>query len=376
MNIMRGLSTLCTLVFLSLASTAFATLPVVLNNGPAACTGGFVYVKGGAIDNTSFDTVYDSECNFTSSTTVSVADTDIIAGSSYTVYLHFAEIWFGDGNSAFGEGDGARVFHVDIEGTRVLTNFDIHANVGPRVAIAFKYDVVALENGKIDVLFTNVTENAKISAIEIHNLGGLSTMEPDNGVQDLNVNPFPVEWSDLDVANEENAAMINWTTSWESNNLGFEIQMNTTGLSYHTIGFVEGVGTTNEMSAYSFTTNELPPGSYRFRLKQIDIDGRVSISPSMEMSVKSGEGLSFLPLRPNPTNYATEWSLETTGTERIRVSLRNTLGQELGVLYDGEAGTPGILRQTLNVSTLTPGVYFLQMNSNGITDVQRLVVTK
>lgn len=373
---MRGLSTLFTLVFLSLASSTFAALPVAINNGPSACSGGTVYVKGGPIDNTSFDTVYDSECNFTTNTTVSVTDADIMAGNSYTVYLHFAEIWFGDGNAAFGEGDGARVFHVDIEGTRVLTNFDIHANVGPRTAMAFKYDVVALENGKIDILFTNVTENAKISAIEVHNLGGSSLYEPDNGVQDLNVNPFPVEWSDLDVANKENSALINWTTAWESNNLGFEIQMNTTGHSYHTIGFVEGVGTTNEVSSYSFTTDELLPGSYRFRLKQIDIDGRVSISPSLEMSVKSGEGLAFLPLRPNPANYETEWSLETTGTERIRVSLRNTLGQEMDVLYDGEAGTAGILRQTLNVSTLTPGVYFLQLNSNGITDVQRVVVTR
>lgn len=374
-TIMRAISTLTTLLILSLASSTFAALPVVINSGPASCSGGETYVNGGSIDNTSFDTVYDSECHFPSGGVVTVSDADILAGNTYTVYLHFAEIWFGDGNAAFGEGDGARVFHVDIEGTRVLTNFDIHANVGPRMAMGMKYDVIALENGSIDITFTNVTQNAKISAIEVMTLGSLSTMTPDNGFQDLNSSPFPVEWAHLEVNNKEDAAVINWQTAWESNNLGFEIQINPTGNSFETIGFVEGIGTTTEVSDYSFTTESLMPGAYRFRLKQIDMDGRISISPSMELSIRSGSALTFLPLKPNPATYETEWSLETSGSDHIRVSIRNTFGQEINVLYDGEAGSAGILRQTLNVSTLTPGVYFLQMNSNGTSDVQRLVVT-
>lgn len=373
---MRVISTITTLLLLSLASSTFAALPVVVNSGPASCSGGETYVNGGEIENTSFDTVYDSECHFPSGGTVTVSDAEILAGNSYTVYLHFAEIWFGAGNAAFGEGDGARVFHVDIEGTRVLTNFDIHANVGPRVAMGLKYDVVASESGKIDITFTNVTQHAKISAIEVMALGSPSTMTPDNGFQDLNTSPFPVEWAHLEVDNSDDAAVINWQTAWESNNLGFEIQINSTGNSFETVGFVEGIGTTTEVSDYSFTTESLMPGAYRFRLKQIDIDGRISISPSMELSIGSGAYMKLLPLKPNPATYETEWSLETSGSEHIRVSIRNPLGQEIKLLYDGETGSAGILRQTLNVSTLTPGVYFLHMNSNGMTDVQRLVITK
>lgn len=373
---MRVITTIFTLLSLSLASSTFAALPVVINNGPSSCSDGSTYVKGGPIGNTAYDTIYDSECYFPTGGVVTASDSDIIAGNTYTVYLHFAEIWFGEGNSAFGEGDGARVFHVDVEGDRVLTNFDIHANVGPRVALGMKYDVVALNNGYINITFTNVTQHAKISAIEVVPFGTASSIPTTNGFQDLNASVFPVEWAHLAIENENDIATLHWQTAWESNNLGFEIQMNSTGNSYHTVGFVEGVGTTTEVSDYTFTTDHLVSGAYRFRLKQIDIDGRISISPSLELSIGSGETLSFLPLRPNPATYETEWSIETTGSEHIRVSIKNTLGQELQVLYDGEAGSAGILRQTLNVSTLTPGVYFLQMNSNGVSDVQRLVVSQ
>src|SRR5262249_53022735 len=46
----------------------------------------------------------------------------LTAGVSYTVRLHFAEIWW---SSA-----GARLFNVSINGAQVLTNFDIYAAAG------------------------------------------------------------------------------------------------------------------------------------------------------------------------------------------------------------------------------------------------------
>ncbi len=374
--IMRVFHAIFTLALLSLASPLFASLPVVVNNGPASCTGGLTYVHGGSVANTDFDTVYDSECYFESTTTVAVNDPDIISGNSYTVYLHFAEIWFGDGNAAFGEGDGARIFHVNIEGNRVLENFDIHATVGPRNAIAFKYDVMASENGGINITFTNVVQHAKISAIEIHPLGGSSTMETYTGVYDLNASPFPVEWAHVNADAEGNEAVITWQTAWESNNRGFEVQINGSGNSYETIGFVEGIGTTNEVSDYSFTTGELMPGSYQIRLKQIDFDGRISVSPTMELAIGFSGALSFLPLRPNPANFQTEWSVETSGRDHLTVTLLSPLGQTLDVLYEGQTTEAGIMRQTFDVSSLTPGVYFLHLSANGHNDVQRLVVSR
>ena len=83
--------------------------------------------------------------------------------------LHFAETYFGiDGRGGLSNPIGKRVFHVDIEGVRVLSNYDISAETGgvPMYALTKTFHV-NLTDGNLTINFINVTNNAKISAIEI-----------------------------------------------------------------------------------------------------------------------------------------------------------------------------------------------------------------
>ncbi len=82
------------------------------------------------------------------------------AGASYTVRLHFAEFYW---SSA-----GQRVFNVSINGSQVLTNFDIIAAAGAQnKAIVEQFNTTANSSGQIVVQFTTVKDNAKVSGIEI-----------------------------------------------------------------------------------------------------------------------------------------------------------------------------------------------------------------
>jgi len=84
----------------------------------------------------------------------------LTAGASYTVRLHFAEIYW--------TMTGQRVFNVTLNGQAVLTNFDIVAVAGgPLKAVVEEFTTPALSNGQIDLAFTAVVDNAKISGIEI-----------------------------------------------------------------------------------------------------------------------------------------------------------------------------------------------------------------
>jgi hypothetical protein len=86
--------------------------------------------------------------------------TGLTAGSSYTVRLHFAETFF--------TTTGSRVFDVSINGTQVLTNFDIVAvSGGENIANIQQFPVTADASGQIVITFTSVTNNALISGIEI-----------------------------------------------------------------------------------------------------------------------------------------------------------------------------------------------------------------
>jgi hypothetical protein len=82
------------------------------------------------------------------------------AGSSHTVRLHFAETFFGTA--------GSRTFNVSINGTRVLTAFDIFAAAGAEnKAIIKQFTVNANASGQYVIQFTNVVNQSLVCGIEI-----------------------------------------------------------------------------------------------------------------------------------------------------------------------------------------------------------------
>jgi len=84
----------------------------------------------------------------------------LAAGSSHTVRLHFAETYW---SSA-----GSRIFNVSINGTQVLSNFDIFAAAGAKnKAIVEQFTVNANANGQYVIQFTPVKDNSLVSGIEI-----------------------------------------------------------------------------------------------------------------------------------------------------------------------------------------------------------------
>ncbi len=74
------------------------------------------------------------------------------AGTNYTVRLHFAELYF--------SAAGNREFDVAINGTTVLTNFDIYATAGANdTAVVQQYIATANSSGDIVIAFTNGAAN-------------------------------------------------------------------------------------------------------------------------------------------------------------------------------------------------------------------------
>lgn len=81
-------------------------------------------------------------------------------GSSHTVRLHFAETYF--------KTTGSRTFNVSINGTTVLTNFDILATTGTiNKAVIEQFTEPASSTGNYVVTFTSVINQSLLSGIEI-----------------------------------------------------------------------------------------------------------------------------------------------------------------------------------------------------------------
>ncbi|MEK9181510.1 MAG: malectin [Patescibacteria group bacterium] len=119
-------------------------------------SGGSLYSTTNSIIGTSDQTLYQDLRYGNMTYTV----TGLTPSASYTVILKFAEI--------FWSSPGQRVFNVNINGTSVLTNFDIIQDVGSNFkAVDKSFSATANGSGQIIIQFITVVDNAQINAIEI-----------------------------------------------------------------------------------------------------------------------------------------------------------------------------------------------------------------
>ena len=83
-----------------------------------------------------------------------------LLGATYTIRLHFAE--------GYWTTAGSRVFNVLIDGTQVLSNFDIFATAGGvDKAVVEQFTEVAPTNGTFTIQFATVKDNAQVNGIEV-----------------------------------------------------------------------------------------------------------------------------------------------------------------------------------------------------------------
>jgi len=85
----------------------------------------------------------------------------------YTVVLHFTELYFGT-KGPDGGGVGSRVFRVRCNGELLLDNFDIYKETGRLHALTKTfYHLKPTEEGKLELMFEPIRNNATISSIEV-----------------------------------------------------------------------------------------------------------------------------------------------------------------------------------------------------------------
>ena len=138
--------------------------------------------------------------------------TNLNAGNSYLVRLHFAEIY----SSYFVVG--RRQFNVSINGTSVLANFDIFASAGAgNKAMVKEFNVPANSGGQIGVGFTNVLNGAKVSGIEIYQTAAIAVAaSPSNAGTVSGGGTFTVGSSQSISATATNAGYV--FSQWQDGN--------------------------------------------------------------------------------------------------------------------------------------------------------------
>ncbi|MEL6252024.1 MAG: GDSL-type esterase/lipase family protein [Bacteroidota bacterium] len=177
---------------------------------------------------------------------------------------------------------------------------------------------------------------------------------------DAVVSTFPVGLSSFNVYNEGQNIQLKWETEWELNNQGFEIEYRRGNTEeFQKIGFVNGVGTSDEQNPYRFDAGRFSVGQHSFRLKQIDYDGKFDYSRVLEVQITPGQSYSSI-VYPNPAKD--QFQLEVIGDWALplKLELRNIQGQ---LVWEGKQdGTASNF--SLQPFHLPEGSYFLEIKDN------------
>jgi hypothetical protein len=176
-------------------------------------------------------------------------------------------------------------------------------------------------------------------------------------------------------ANRMNAD-LHWSTATEVNNYGFEIERRQTA-NWEKVGFVTGAGTSSSPRNYSYTDNNLSPGRYAYRIKQVDNDGTFSYHGSTEVEIGlTAKRFQLESNYPNPFNPSTtiQFMLGDDGLTSLRVY--NMLGQKVMTLFDGNAQAGRLYQVKFDASSLPSGLYFAKLESGKQQMMRKMVLMK
>jgi len=163
--------------------------------------------------------------------------------------------------------------------------------------------------------------------------------------------------------------LLNFATATETNNKGFVIERSTNGTNFRSIGWVNGQGTTNLETRYTFTDNYVQPDvTYYYRLRQTDFDRNEKLSEIRNAKIK-GSGV-LVTVSPNPaTDQVKLFIAGTNGSANVQ--LINAAGQVVKK-WGNISSLNGVV--TLDVSALASGMYSIQVITPEETSVQKLII--
>lgn len=195
-----------------------------------------------AVANTTDDALYSTRRTgaFTYSSPVGNGD--------YTLRLLFSD-WYASA--------GQRKFNVDVEGARVLTNFDIVAAAGTKTALVKTFNV-RVADGRLNMAFSKVLNDATLSAFELVPAGAVTR---------------PAAPTALDATGQTGGQVrVVWQDN-SSNEASFEVERSTDGGATFA-----RVGTTG-VNQNSFVNSALDPArTYTYRARAVNSAGASAYS--------------------------------------------------------------------------------------------------
>lgn len=190
---------------------------------------------------------------------------------------------------------------------------------------------------------------------------------------------LPIELAAFEVTRDGEETLLQWQTASETNNAGFEVQHQGPHAledEWTRLTFVEGQGTTSETKHYSHRVRDLSPGTHRFRLKQVDLDGAFEYSEAVEAGVKLAGAYDVVAPYPNPFRQQATFALTVAEEQRVDIVAYNQLGQRVATLHDGQLDSDAPHTFRFDGGRLSSGMYFIRIQGEQFTATERAILVR
>ena len=247
---------------------------------------------------------------------------------------------FGGGNNS---NAGVRVKVLNVTNEAAITTYGIDSLYDPA-------NYVANGNGSGDVDY-KANLDGTYTVFQLSTNNGIQATKSDATI-------LPVELVRFSAISKNKAALLNWTTASEANNVGFHIEKSLNGTDFSSIGFVKSKavqGISGQQITYDFEDVRLTAKSF-YRLKQVDQDGRFTYSTIAIVKVSISK------------QFVVSNLLNPIG-DNIRLIVNSTTASTLQVQVTDAAGVTVISRQVrvsagdtnveIPATKLTPGMYYI-----------------
>ena len=176
---------------------------------------------------------------------------------------------------------------------------------------------------------------------------------------------LPIELTSFTAVAEGDFNLIEWTTTTEVKNDYFSIQRSTDAENFVEVAQVDGAGTSLQVNNYEIRDNVQYDGVLYYRLKQTDFDGEFKYSKVIAIDNRE---LAEIDVFPSPADDLITVTLVEKPSATISYVIRNTVGT---VVWSGELNDKVEL---INVSEFPGGIYFISMQIDGKSTVQKFSV--
>lgn len=231
---------------------------------------------------------------------------------------------------------------------------------------------VSTDNGQSWSLIPGA-DNASYSLLADDNLNGnqyrVNVSNSEGAVMSdagaINVTaPLPVQLIHFDAVKENNTVLLNWATATELNNKGFEVERSGDGRQWHTVLSVVSLANEgNSIELKNYTAKDVTPlnGLNIYRLKQIDHDGKFSLSGVRKIQIDLEE---VIMIYPNPAKH-TLFLKGIAATAEVRI-----------INVNGHIVKTAIAQNEINIAHLAAGLYTVQIMLDGQLKERKLVITE